>query len=101
MIKQQKALLATEGLEMDFTEEAVREIARVAEEVNRNLENIGARRLHTILEKILEDVSFRAPEIAATARAEGSAPRKVIDKGDVEAAVGALVKQVDLSKYVL
>lgn len=101
MIKQQVALLATEGLELEFTDEAIVEIANVAEEVNRSLDNIGARRLHTILEKIMEDISFNAPELAAAARAKGLPPKHVVDKEHVSAAVGMLVKKVDLSKYVL
>ena len=63
LIKQYIALLATEGIEIEFSDEAIRRIAEVAFEVNQNTDNIGARRLHTILEKFLEDLSFEAPEI--------------------------------------
>jgi len=101
MIRQQVELLATEGLSVEFTDAAIHEISRVAEEVNRSLDNIGARRLHTVLEKILEEVSFNAPELAIAAEAEGTKAVRTIDKADVEEAVGALVKRVDLSKYVL
>lgn len=62
MIKQQQALIATEGVELIFTDAAIRQISKVAEEVNTLVDNIGARRLHTILERILEDISFSAPE---------------------------------------
>jgi ATP-dependent HslUV protease ATP-binding subunit HslU len=62
MIKQQQALIATEGVELILTDAAIRKISQVAEEVNTLVDNIGARRLHTILERILEDISFSAPE---------------------------------------
>merc|ERR1719502_1498272 len=62
LIKQQKALLETEKVVLDIGDDAIREIARVAAEVNRSVENIGARRLHTIVERIVEDISFEAPE---------------------------------------
>ena len=62
MIKQQQALIATEGVDLIFTDPAIRRISEVAEEVNTLVDNIGARRLHTILERILEDISFNAPE---------------------------------------
>lgn len=62
MIKQQQALIATEGVDLIFTEPAIRRISEVAEEVNTLVDNIGARRLHTILERILEEISFNAPE---------------------------------------
>ncbi len=63
-----QALLATEDVELEFTDQAVRAIAKLAEEANRLLDNIGARRLHTILERILSDVSFAAPELSAEAK---------------------------------
>ena len=62
MIMQQQALLQTEGVDLHFTDEAIREVARVAEEVNQQVDNIGARRLYTIIERIVEDISFNAPE---------------------------------------
>jgi ATP-dependent HslUV protease ATP-binding subunit HslU len=62
MIKQQQALMRAEGLELEFTEEALREIASIAAEVNRTVDNIGARRLHTVLEKIVDELSFSAPD---------------------------------------
>ena len=62
MIKQQQALLTTEGVDLNFTEDAIHEISRVAAEVNASIDNIGARRLHTVLERIVEEISFNAPE---------------------------------------
>ena len=65
LIKQYTALLETEGIRVTFTDEAIREIARLSAEVNSATENIGARRLHTVLERLLEELSFEAPEIGA------------------------------------
>lgn len=62
MLKQQQALLETEGIDLVFTDEAVKEIAKVAEEANTVIDNIGARRLYTIIERIIEEISFTAPE---------------------------------------
>ena len=64
LLKQYRALLGAEGVDLSFSDEAIGEIARDAERVNRALENIGARRLHTILERLLEDISFAGPENA-------------------------------------
>ena len=63
LIKQYRALMATEGLEVEFDPEAINEIAALATEVNERTENIGARRLHTVMEKLLEDISFNAPDL--------------------------------------
>src|SRR5690606_9520139 len=63
LIKQYKALLATEGIEIEFSDEAIQKIASLAYQVNQDTDNIGARRLHTILEKLLEDLSFEVPDI--------------------------------------
>nr|NIM58058.1 ATP-dependent protease ATPase subunit HslU [Candidatus Aminicenantes bacterium] len=63
LIKQYKALLATEGINVDFTEDAIDEIAEIAEKVNEDAENIGARRLHTVMEKVMEEISFKAPNV--------------------------------------
>ena len=98
MIKQQQALLATEGVQLHFTDAAVQEIARVAEEVNTTVDNIGARRLHMIIERIIEDVAFDAPERAGT---EGNPMSVVVDKEDVRGKIEDLLKKQDLSKYVL
>src|SRR5207253_4008595 len=67
LLKQYRALLSAEEVDLTFSDDAVREIARDAERVNRALENIGARRLHTILERLLEDISFAGPENAGRA----------------------------------
>jgi ATP-dependent HslUV protease ATP-binding subunit HslU len=93
LLKQYAALLGAENVDLQFSEEAVREIARDAERVNRALENIGARRLHTILERLLEDISFAGPENA------GRTIR--IEVEDVRSALADLVKDEDLSRYVL
>jgi ATP-dependent HslUV protease ATP-binding subunit HslU len=93
LLKQYKALLSAENVTLEFSEEAIREIARDAERVNQALENIGARRLHTILERLLEDISFAGPENA------GQTIRIEVDA--VRAALADLVKDEDLSRYVL
>ncbi|KAK9796249.1 hypothetical protein WJX73_002480 [Symbiochloris irregularis] len=98
MLKQQAALLATEGVDLLFTDEAVREVARVAEEVNTSVDNIGARRLHTVLERLIDDISFHAPEKAAQ---DGGKTKVIIERRDVTDRVGELLKKQDLSKYVL
>jgi len=93
LLKQYRALLGAEGVDLSFSEEAIREIARDAERVNRALENIGARRLHTILERLLEEISFAGPENAGR--------RISIELDDVRTALSDLVKDQDLSRYVL
>jgi ATP-dependent HslUV protease ATP-binding subunit HslU len=93
LLKQYRALLSAENVALEFTDDAVREIARDAERVNRALENIGARRLHTILERLLEDISFAGPENSGRAISIG------VD--DVRAALADLVRDEDLSRYVL
>ena len=93
LLKQYRALLGAENVDLSFSEDAIGEIARDAERVNRALENIGARRLHTILERLLEDISFEGPENA------GKSIR--IEISDVQAALADLVKDEDLSRYVL
>jgi ATP-dependent HslUV protease ATP-binding subunit HslU len=93
LLKQYRALLGAEDVDLSFSEDAIREIARDAERVNRALENIGARRLHTILERLLEDISFAGPENAGR--------RIAIHVEDVRAALSELVQDEDLSRYVL
>jgi ATP-dependent HslUV protease ATP-binding subunit HslU len=93
LTKQYQQLLATEGVELEFTDEAIEEIARIAYEVNTRTENIGARRLHTVMEKLMEDISFEAPEHAGE--------RIVIDVDYVRTKLGDVVKDVDLSRYIL
>ena len=90
---QYAALMATEAVEVTFTPDGIAALARIAAEVNRSVENIGARRLHTVLERVFEDLSFDAPE------REGGPV--TIDAAYVEAQVGALARSADLSRYVL
>ncbi|HDL89340.1 MAG TPA: ATP-dependent protease ATPase subunit HslU, partial [Thermodesulforhabdus norvegica] len=93
LITQYKALLATEGVDLVFEEEAIEEIAEIAFEVNTRTENIGARRLHTIMEKLLSDVSFNAPEL------QGQTLR--ITKQYVRETLKDIVEDQDLSRYIL
>jgi len=93
LLRQQIELLRTEKVDLSFTDEAVHEIAAIASEVNRTVENIGARRLNTIIERIVEQISFDASE-----RANQSI---VITEEDVRKNVGDILKQADLSMYVL
>lgn len=93
LLKQYQALLATEGINVVFTDEAISRLAEIAYEVNRETDNIGARRLHTILEKLLEDLSFEAPDIS-------------MDQVDITAAyvdekLKSIVKNKDLSQFIL
>jgi ATP-dependent HslUV protease ATP-binding subunit HslU len=93
LVKQYIALLDTEGLKLVFTEDAVASIARFAAKVNEHTENIGARRLHTILEKVLEDISFEAPEMKKKT--------VKIDAAYVQKQLANIVKDQDLSRYIL
>jgi len=93
LLKQYTALLATENVHIDFTEDGIEQIADIAAHVNEKTENIGARRLHTVLEKLLEDISFDAPE-----RQNGS---HRIDREYVTEKLGSIVKDEDLSRYIL
>ncbi|QJR12504.1 ATP-dependent protease ATPase subunit HslU [Usitatibacter rugosus] len=92
LTRQYQALLATEGVEVEFTREGVRRLAEIAFAVNERTENIGARRLHTVMEKLLEEVSFDS----------GRSTRKlVVDPAYVDARLGDLAKSEDLARYVL
>ncbi|MFN7942627.1 MAG: ATP-dependent protease ATPase subunit HslU [Thermoanaerobaculia bacterium] len=93
LTKQYAALLATEGLTVEFRPDAIVELARLAAEVNRTTENIGARRLATLLERLLEEVSFAAPDMAGM--------ELVLDAAAVRRALVSLVENQDLSRYVL
>lgn len=93
LTEQYKALLATEGLEVEFTDEAIRSIAQAAFQVNESTENIGARRLHTVMEKLCEDISFNAPDMAEK--------KITIDGQYVKEHLGKLVEDEDLSRYIL
>ncbi len=93
LVTQYKALLATENVTLDFLPEAIGELARLAAEINASVENIGARRLHTLLEKLLEDISFDATDKPGTS--------VVIDAAYVRERLSDLAKNVDLSKFIL
>jgi ATP-dependent HslUV protease ATP-binding subunit HslU len=93
MIKQYQALLKVEGVELEFTREAIEEIAQMAYDLNQRLENIGARRLYTVLEKLLEEVSFNAPDIAPT--------KVVITPEYVREKLGEVISQEELAKFIL
>ena len=93
LVKQYVALMGTEGLDLQFTEDAIDELARLAAEVNANVENIGARRLHTVLEKLLDEISFTA--------ADRKGDTVTIDSEYVRAQVTELAKDADLSKFIL
>ena len=93
LIKQYIALLATEGVEIEFADEAIEEIAEFAYRVNEQTENIGARRLHTIMERLLEDLSFSAPDLKGE--------KIVIDVDYVRKQLADVVMDKDLSKYIL
>lgn len=102
MVKQQQALLATEGVDLEFTEGALKAASQAAEDANRLLDNIGARRLHTVLERILSDISFSAPQKAEEAKKEGKERFKyLVDEAKVAEVMTPLLKKQDLSKYVL
>jgi ATP-dependent HslUV protease ATP-binding subunit HslU len=93
LIKQYMALLETEGVHVEFTPEAIQELARLAAEVNQSTDNIGARRLHTILEKLLEDLSFEAPDIHLEV--------VKITPEYVQQKLGTIAGNKDLSQYIL
>lgn len=93
LLKQYIALLATEGIQIEFSDDAIHKIAEVAFEVNQDTDNIGARRLHTIMEKLLEDLSFEAPDI--TLEKITITPQYVEDK------LGSIARNKDLSQFIL
>ncbi len=90
---QYKALMSTEGLALEFTDDGVKQIAQSAFDVNESAENIGARRLHTIMERLLEEISFSAPD--------KSGESICIDADYVNNSLSELVKDEDLSRYIL
>lgn len=93
LIRQYTALLATEGVRLDFSDDAILELARIAQSVNERTENIGARRLHTVLERLLDDVSFHASE---------QGPKDLqIDATYVRERLASVVQDEDLSRYIL
>ncbi|ESU33054.1 ATP-dependent protease [Bacillus sp. 17376] len=93
LTKQYEALLETEGIQIEFSDDAIRKIAEVAYDVNQNTDNIGARRLQTILEKLLEDLSFEAPDI--------NLEKVAITPQYVEEKLGAISRNKDLSQFIL
>ena len=95
LTEQARQLLATEQVEVVFMEDGLDELAQFAHRVNEETENIGARRLHTILDRLLEDLSFRAPDLAADQR------RVVIDRAFVLERLKPVMEDRDLSRYIL
>lgn len=93
LIKQYTELMRTEDIKLSFTDEAIEKIAETAAEVNSSTENIGARRLHTVLEKLLDEISFNAPDMKEK--------KFTIDKSYVEEKIADIVKDRDLSRYIL
>ncbi len=93
LLKQYRALMATEGLTIDFTDSAIDAIADLSAEINQGVENIGARRLQTVMEKLVEEISFTASERAGE--------EITIDDTDVQTRVGELAKNADLTKFIL
>jgi ATP-dependent HslUV protease ATP-binding subunit HslU len=92
LTRQYAALLATEGVEVEFTPDGIREMARIARQVNTETEDIGARRLHTILERVTDEISFQAPEVTAPV---------VIDASYVRQKLAGILADRDLSRYIL
>jgi ATP-dependent HslUV protease ATP-binding subunit HslU len=93
LVKQYTALLETEGIKLIFTDDALREVARLAAHVNQTTENIGARRLHTIMEKVLEEISFAGPDLKKK--------RVKIDAAYVRQQLDEIIKDQDLTRYIL
>jgi ATP-dependent HslUV protease ATP-binding subunit HslU len=93
LIKQYIALMGTEGLDVIFTDDAIDEIAEIAEKVNEMTENIGARRLHTVMEKVMEEISFQAPDMRKK--------KNTIDRKYVQKQLKDIVKDEDLSRFIL
>jgi ATP-dependent HslUV protease ATP-binding subunit HslU len=93
LVKQYCALLATEGIKLEFHEDGVAALAGVAAQINSSVENIGARRLHTVLERVLDEISFSAPD--------KSGETIVIDRQFVESHIGDLARNADLSRFIL
>ena len=93
LIKQYKALLKTENVDLEFKDDGIEMLAKISTEVNSSIENIGARRLHTIIEKVLDDISFNATD--------RTGEKIIVDKDFVQKNLGDLVKDTDLSKFIL
>jgi ATP-dependent HslUV protease ATP-binding subunit HslU len=93
LTRQYAALLGTEGVRLTFAPDGVSEIARIAVDVNSKTENIGARRLHTVMERLLEEISFEAPQVAE--------PNVTIDAAFVRGRLSDVAQDEDLSRYIL
>jgi ATP-dependent HslUV protease ATP-binding subunit HslU len=93
LIKQYQALLSAEGVTLEFTPEAIQRLAQIAFEVNERTENIGARRLSTVMERLLDDLSFQAPDL--------SGQTHVVDAAEVDRRLGELARNEDLSRFIL
>jgi ATP-dependent HslUV protease ATP-binding subunit HslU len=93
LVRQYRALLATEGVDLDFRPDGVRALAEIAAAVNAGTEDIGARRLHTVMERLLEEASFEAPDLAER--------QLVVDEAFVRGRLAGLVRDPDLSRYIL
>jgi len=93
LVKQYSALMATEGIELEYREDAIKTIARIAAQVNQTHENIGARRLHTVMEKLLEELSFEAPDLPAQ--------KILVTQEYVEQRLAGILEDEDLSRYIL
>ncbi|MDA0923575.1 MAG: ATP-dependent protease ATPase subunit HslU [Proteobacteria bacterium] len=93
LTRQYTALMATEAVEVSFTQDGIAALARIAAEVNESIENIGARRLYTVMERVFEELSFTAPDRGGEAI--------IVDAAFVEANLGELTRDIDLSRYVL
>lgn len=93
LLKQYEQLLKTENLELEFDDEAIKEIAKIASKANEEMQDIGARRLHTVIEKLLENLSFEADEYAGK--------KFVVDKKMVEEKLGDIIENKDLARYIL
>jgi ATP-dependent HslUV protease ATP-binding subunit HslU len=93
LIKQYVALMRTEGVELDFTEDAIEQLAQIAVDLNSSIENIGARRLQTVMERVLDEISFTAPDQAGQSI--------TIDAAYVQSHVGDLARNTDLSRFIL
>jgi len=93
LIKQYVGLMKTENVELQFTDDGIETLADISTHINSTIENIGARRLHTIIEKVLEEISFTAPD--------KSGEKVIVDKQFVEKNIGNIIKDKDLSKFIL
>jgi len=94
LVRQQIELIGTEGVKLEFDDDAIREMARMAALLNKTVENIGARRLHTVMERIMEELSFKAAELEDGATL-------AVDKALVQERLSDVMVKSDLSRYIL